>query len=165
MCWTPLIIDAFGRVVLLSCIFGHSDNEDIAEELMENKFTLVSMFGDICCIIPFIINAAYVHPNSIVLGQGSRVTLRIIELISISRIMRSSKDIPAIKAIRIALSKAVYHLVLPIFFFFSFNVFAAVILYFIEPCYNTSTCPWMDLFDASFYSVVTMTTSKYLFIF
>ena len=164
MCWVPLIIDACVRSFLLACIFGHSDNEDIAEELLENKISLVAMFGDIFCIFPFLLRAAYVRPNGIVLDQGPRVFLRIIELMSISRIMRSAKEIPAVKAIRIALSHAVYHLFLPIFFFFTFNVFVAVIIYFLEPCYNTTKCPWLDLFDASFFSVVTMTTSKPMFL-
>ena len=118
------------------------------------------MLGDIICIIPFLVRSSYLQPNNIILDQGARVLLRMIELLSISRIFRSTKDIPAIKTIRLALSRAVYHLVLPIFFFFSFNVFVAVIAYFIEPCYNTTYCPWLDLFDTSFYSIVTMTTSK-----
>lgn len=149
------------RLIVLGCIFGHSDNEEIADELWEDKFTLVTMIGDILCIFPFLLRAGYIQPKRIRLEQGSRVLLRIIELLSVSRILRSTKDIPAVKAIRIALSRAIYHLVLPIFFFFSFNVFAAVIAYFVEPCYNTRICPWIDLFDASFYSVVTMTTTGY----
>lgn len=149
------------RLVVLTYVFGHSDNEEIADELWDDKFTLITMIGDIICIFPFLLRAGYIEPKRIHLDQGSRVFLRIIELLSISRILRSTKDIPAVKAIRITLSRAVYHLVLPIFFFFAFNVFAAVIAYFIEPCYNTDICPWLDLFDASFYSVVTMTTTGY----
>jgi hypothetical protein len=161
MCWAPLIADAFVRVSMLAYIFGHSENEEIAEELWHDKFTLFSMIGDILCIIPFVVRAAYLQPNTIRLGQDLRVLLRVLELLSVSRILRSTKDIPAIKTIRLALSRAAKHLVLPIFFFFAFNVFAAVLVYFSEPCYNIDTCPWLDLFDASFFSVVTMTTTGY----
>ena len=161
MCWVPLIIDACLRMGLLGVIFGHSDNCDLADELLDDKYMLLSMFGDIICIFPFLLRAGYLRPQMIQPDQGVRVMLRLTELLCISRILRYTKDFPAIKAIRITLSRTAPHLVLPIFFFFSFNVFAAVTAYFIEPCYNTETCAWVDLFDASFYSVVTMTTTGY----
>jgi hypothetical protein len=118
------------------------------------------MCGDILCVVPFLARATYIRPNSVILNQGLRVLLRLLELMSVSRIARAARQFGPAKVVQITLLKSFEHLAVPIFFFFSFNIFFAVIVYFIDPCYNTTRCPWVDLFDASFYSVVTMSTSK-----
>jgi len=74
--------------------------------------------------------------------------------------LRLIKDLPAIRSIRIALINSVDHLVLPVFFFFTFNITSGVFLYFVEPCFNVNSCPWQDQFESTFFSIVTMTTSK-----
>ena len=161
-CFTPLIFDAFIRVFLLCAAFGHSENEDIAEDLLADKPRLFALCGDILCVVPFIARATYIRPNNVILSQGSRVVLRLLELMSVSRIARAARQFGPAKVVQITLLKSFEHLAVPIFFFFSFNIFFAVIVYFLDPCYNTTRCPWVDLFDASFYSVVTMSTSEYM---
>eukprot|EP01038_Epipyxis_sp_PR26KG_P010778 gene10778-14473_t len=74
---------------------------------------------------------------------------------------KAIKDIPTVWAIRVALSRSAGHLVLPLFFLMIFNITIGVFLYFIEPCFNVEKCPWQDLFDAAFYTIVTMTTTGY----
>ena len=159
-CFIPLIIDAVARIILLAAVFGHSDHEEIQDELLDDKFQFVAIVGDILCVIPFLLRAVYIRPSGVTLEQLPRVCLRLIELFSVSRISRQVKDIPAAKAIQITLMNAFVHLAVPIFFFFMFNVFFGVIVYFLDPCYSIEYCPWKNLFDASFFSVVTMSTSK-----
>ncbi len=140
-------------------VFGHSDHEEIQDELLDDKVQLVAIIGDILCVFPFIFRAIYVRPHHVTLDQLPRVCLRLVELFSVSRISRQVKDIPAAKAIQITLLNAFVHLAVPIFFFFMFNVVFGVIVYFLDPCYSTEYCPWTNLFEASFFSVVTMSTS------
>ena len=164
----PLIIDAAGRLVLLGFIYFGDEHEDLLEKISEDGLEIFLFICDIMGVIPFFVALFYYHPSKKEMSQGALVLLTLIELLITGRILRLIKDIPAIRAIRITLRNSAPHLVLPLFFFFVFNITAAVLFYFIEPCYNYSdsnfpTCAgqtWTDLFDATFYSVVTMTTSK-----
>ena len=122
------------------------------------KIALIVM--DIIGVVPFLATAIYIRPNNITLEGNPSLLLKFFALFSCSRILRVLKDIPAIWAIRITLYNAIPHLVLPIFFFLAFNIWFGVAFYFIEPCYMNSVCPWHTLFDASYYSIVSMTTSK-----
>lgn len=156
----PLVIDTFARVVTLAFVCFGDENAEIFEILKSDKLEIFLFTSDVVGVIPFFIRAVYIHPHDVPLTQGSQLVLTMMELMIIGRILRVIKDIPAIRAIRIALSKSAGHLVLPLFFFFLFNITAAVFLYFAEPCYDFNTCPWKNLFDTSFFSTVTMTTSK-----
>ena len=114
-------------------------------------------------MIPFIVTAVYLRPYNIARNQLQDVVTTLIELLITGRILRLIKNMPAIRAIRIALLNAAEHLVLPIFFFFTFNITTGVFFYFAEPCYNIDTCPWVNLFESSYFSIVSMTTSKLLY--
>ena len=148
-----------GLRILLACVLYLSDSE-IVNDFLEDRFKVLLFIFDIMSVIPFIIRVSYLYQAQKDTTQGWRLVLRCLDLLSSGKILRASKDIPAIMAIRIALSRSMEHLVLPLFFFLVFNVFFGVVVYFMEPCYNFDTCAWSDLFDACFFSVVTMTTSK-----
>jgi hypothetical protein len=150
--------DAGIRLIMLGASFF--SNSEIIDDFVEDRFKMLLFGFDVLSVIPFIIRVSYVYPRAKSLTQAARLILRILDLLSSGKILRASKDIPAIVAIRIALSRSMEHLVLPLFFFLVFNVFFGVVVYFMEPCYNYDTCAWADLFDACFFSVVTMTTSK-----
>lgn len=151
----PLVIDDVGRFTLLLCVLlDRRTNRRLVDALEADKFVLLLLFCDIVGVLPF-----FAYCTHVTMSGNTVFFLTLIQLLSTCRIMRITKDIPSVWAIRIALSRSMQHLVLPFFVFFIFNVTAAVILYFVEPCYNVQTCPWHDLFEASFYSVVTMTTS------
>lgn len=159
----PIICDAFARLVMIGYLFFAEENLRLYNKFLNNRFSFFLYICDIVCVLPFFITAVYVKPLNVVLSDGSRVLLRILELLGTSRIFRMSKDIPAIWAIRIALSRSAPHLVVPLFFFFAFNISAGVLLYYLEPCYNTATCSsgWKTLIDSTFYSIVSMTTTGY----
>ncbi len=159
-CMVPLIIDSFARLVTLCFVIFGDENVDLKDILKKDKLEIFLFTSDILGVVPFFIQAVYIHPKDIALTQGSNLVLTMMELLITGRILRVIKDIPAIRAIRIALSKSAEHLALPLFFFFLFNITAGVFLYFAEPCYNLDHCPWMDLFQSSFFSIVTMTTGK-----
>eukprot|EP01035_Chromulina_nebulosa_P038007 gene38007-51328_t len=165
----PLIIDAAGRAVLLGFVYFGDEHEDLLEKISKDGLEIFLFICDFLGIIPFFVYLFYYHPSRKELSQAALVLLTLIELLITGRILRLIKDIPAIRAIRITLKNSAPHLVLPLFFFFVFNITAGVLFFFIEPCYNYSdtnfpTCAsqtWSDLFDATFFSVVTMTTTGY----
>jgi hypothetical protein len=159
-CMVPLIIDAVARMVMLGFLVFVPENNFLLRKLQKDNLEMFLLFADIVGVIPFMITATYLRPQSVSNNQLQSVVTTLIELLITARILRLIKNIPAIRAIRIALLNAAEHLVLPVFFFFTFNITTGVFFYFSEPCYNVNLCPWQDLFDSSFYSIVTMTTSK-----
>ena len=159
-CMTPLLVDNACKTVVLIYISIGDENKHLFNELKEDTFSIFMFACDYLGMLPFIFYLTYLRPNNIVLSTLLNVLFTLVELLSTVRVLRLTKNIPSIWAIRIALSKATPHLVVPLFFFMTFNISCAVCFYFLEPCYNLSTCPWCDLFDTSFYSIVTMTTSK-----
>lgn len=166
VCLIPLVIDACGRIVLGFFIFFVPENRKIRAKLLGDYFNATLYAMDIVGVLPFLFKMLYLRRNDIVLDGGDRLVLELIDLLLTGRILRITKDIPAIWAIRVALRNSGPHLVLPFFVFMVFNITAAVVLYFAEPCYNIASCPWHDIFEAMFFSVVTMTTSEfYLFFF
>ena len=159
-CFAPILVDAFVRVILLCYVIFGEENTGILEVLEDDKMEIFLFFGDISGCIPFLIKAAYIRPQDVNLDRMGDLAYTIVELLITVRLLRVIRDFPSVRAIQRALNRAAPHLVLPLFFFVVFNITAGVFLYFVEPCYNTDTCPWIDLFQSSFFSIVTMTTSK-----
>lgn len=159
-CMVPLVIDAVGRIFTLIFIIFGEENVELKKKLLKDRLEMFLFVCDIIGVIPFFITATYLRPHGVSVSQTARLVMTIMELMITNRVLRLIKDVPAIRAIRIALSRSTEHLVLPLFFFLLFNITAGVFLYFVEPCYDVNSCPWRDLFQSSFYSVVTMTTSK-----
>lgn len=161
VCMVPLIIDAFCRVVMLSLLFLE-ENRPVCKRFLRDKLQAFLFFADIISVIPFFIDASYTRPSKKTLTQFERIILRLIELMITGRILRTIKKFPAVRTITITLFNSYEHLILPIFFFFVFNITSGVFFYFAEPCYNIDECGWINLFESTFYSIVTMTSSKYL---
>jgi hypothetical protein len=159
-CMVPIIIDAVGKMVMLGFLFFAKENNALFYKLKQDGLERFLLMADILGIIPFLITAVYLRPYQVADNQAQNVVMTLLELLITARILRLIKNMPPIRSIRIALLNSVDHLVLPIFFFFTFNITAGVFLYFIEPCYNVDICPWQDLFESTFFSIVTMTTSK-----
>jgi hypothetical protein len=157
----PLIIDGFTRLLFLFLIIFEHENEIILERFKEDKMQIFLFVTDIIGLIPFFSYASYFKPNNYAPSPVAAVFLSVLELMLTGRVLRMVRKHPAIRTITRALTRSAEHLVLPCFFFFVFNISAGVFFYFSEPCYNVNLCPWQNLFDATFYSIVTMTTSKY----
>jgi len=154
----PLILDAVGRVLLLLLITCQAENIALYEAFVADRLEMTMFCCDILGVIPFLLRAVYFHRINYDFSQAELVLMVLVELLVTGRILRIIKDIPAIRAIRITLLRSAPHLVVPIFFFLTFNITAGVYFYFVEPCYNNSVCPWTDLFQATFFSIVTMAT-------
>jgi hypothetical protein len=161
-CMVPLLLDSFLRLILLGLITVEPENYAVFRRFKEDKICWHLLFADLASMVPYIATAAYIYPKNVQLIGGARATLALIELMITARIFRFFRHVPSIRVITRAVSRSVEHLILPLFFFIVFNITTGVIFYFAEPCYRISTCPWVDLFEATFYSVVTMTTSKYI---
>lgn len=159
-----MCVDAIIRLIILFLVFCYED--DLYYRFLDDRFDCVLYAFDVISVIPFI-TTMICDINSwdfIEKYENIQLIFRCLELFSSSKILRSTKDIPNILAIRITLIRAIPHLIVPIYFYFTFNIFFGVIMYFIEPCYQQDICPWSNLFEASFYSVVTMTTSKFIYL-
>lgn len=155
-----MCFDAILRLISLLLVFFYE--EELYYRFVDDKFDFILYIFDFISVLPFIattmcqINSWDIVKNS----ENIQLVCRCLELFSSSKILRITKDIPNILAIRITLVRSMPHLVVPIYFYFTFNIFFGVILYFVQPCYQQDICPWSNLFEASFYSVVTMSTSK-----
>jgi hypothetical protein len=161
-CMVPIIIDAVSKMIMLGFVVFARENNALFYKLKKDGLEVFLLIADVLGIIPFMVTAIYLRPYNIPDNQAQNVVMTLLELLITARILRLIKNMPPIRAIRIALLNSIEHLVLPLFFFLTFNITAGVFLYFVEPCYNTDTCPWQNLFESSFYSIVTMTTSKWL---
>ena len=159
--FVPLVIDAFCRVGLLTFIFSSNENLELQDSLRNDTFNQFVFFTEIIAVVPFILNAAYFRPAGVHPGRILTLIFTLLEIMIVGRLLRILKDWPSIRAIRVALSRSATHLILPLFFFFIFNITAGVFMYFVEPCYDINTCPWLDLFQSTFFSIVTMTTTGY----
>lgn len=156
----PILLDAFARSGFVIYILTISKYRHyFYEEVFRNSFRFGFFLADILSVIPFFLRLVYYEPLGTRAAWGLRTVFRLLDLLTTCRLLRALKDVPSIWAIRLALSNSMEHLVLPIFFFLVFNITTSAIFYFIEPCFNISTCPWQSLFDSCYYSVVTMTTS------
>lgn len=161
----PLIIDGLARLLFLLLILWESESHPIYEKFRGDLMEVMLFCTDVIGLIPFFAQAAYYQPNNATPTNAGEVVLSLLELLLTGRIFRVVRKYPAIQAITRALSRSVEHLILPLFFFFVFNITAGVFFYFSQPCYNVTTCAWHNLFDATFYSIVSMTTSKFGFLF
>jgi len=163
-CMVPLLIDSFGKVILLLQLRFNSDNAPLYDIYKTHNFDVVTTWMDIIGTVPFLAYLFYIRPQGLDVSDWTeyvRCVYRLFELMSLSRILRLTKDWPSIWAVRETLTKAAPHLVLPVFFFALFNVAAAVLMFFIEPCFDDGSCPWHDLFESTFFTVVSMTTVGY----
>ena len=166
-CQIPLMFDAFMRVYMLFELKRKKSNKKLWNKIMkpENVFDRNLLFADIVGTLPFFAYICILIPLnldlSIIKWETFRALYRAIEILNCSRILRYVKDVPAMRAIRMTLFKAGQSLLLPIFFFALFNVTAGVAMFFTEPCFDDSNCPWHDLFEASYFTVVSMTTVGY----
>ena len=156
----PLIFDALGKAITILFVVAADENKFLYRKFTGDKLEQFMFCCDQLGNIPFVINALYVYPHNTSLSQAESVVLTLLELLITGRILRMIKEIPSIKAVRVALVNSIDHLVLPVFFFVVFNITAGVFLYFAEPCYNLDDCAWEDLFQSTYFSIVTMTTSK-----
>jgi hypothetical protein len=85
----------------------------------------------------------------------------IIDFLRHLQILQTFKEVPSFLVVKETYRRVMRLVPIPIFLFFVFNIFIGLLIYLVDPCYNADTCPFETLFDAVFFSIVTMTTSKY----
>ena len=157
--WTPLFVDTLFRLMMVVAIFCLPGLFEIADDFSDDTFKKWLHLFDFLSIVPFILRIG-INISDDDMNQFVALALRGCYLLSCSKILRVTKDFTSVLAVRLALGKSMQHLVIPLFFFLVFNIFFGVVIYFLEPCYNIDVCAWKNLFEACFFSVVTMTTSK-----
>lgn len=157
--WTPLMVDTFFRCIMLIAIFNLPGAYEIADDFADDTFKKWLHVFDILSTFPFVLGSVINLDNENI-NEFVVLALRGFYLLSCSKILRVTKDFTSVLAVRLALGKSMHHLVIPLFFFLVFNIFFGVVIYFLEPCYDVDVCAWKNLFEACFFSVVTMTTSK-----
>lgn len=158
----PLVFDASLRTVVLWFIVFGDENRSLRAALWRDNSTMCLLAGDILCVLPFILNVSLLKPMTDAhSASATRVLLRILELLSVTRILRLVKDIPSVRTVNIALGRALPKLTMPCFFFFLVVTSAASVLYFVEPCFDVSTCAWKDLVGASYFAASALTATGY----
>lgn len=159
--WTPLVVDTFFRMLMVIAVFTLPGSHEVADDFDDDSFKKILHVFDFLSVIPFLLEMLFEDFFSDgEINQFLALILRGFYLLSCAKILRLTKDLTSVLAVRLALGKSMQHLVIPLFFFLVFNIFFGVVLYFLEPCYNIDICAWKNLFEACFFSVVTMTTSK-----
>ena len=158
----PVLVDALIRVcVVFLLMTNRKEYREIRKKLIQDNFTLILMSFDILSAIPFVLSIIYIKPKKLALPEAAIIVLRLLELMVTSRVMRMANFFPTFLAVRVTLYNSGVHLVLPFFFFFTFNIWTGVIFFFLEPCYDVGSCPWPNLWYSTFYSIVTMLTVGY----
>jgi hypothetical protein len=151
ICLFPILFDSIGRCILISIIYLNKKYRSIKLlkiQLQSDSGAKILFLIDLLCVFPFLVSFASNKSN-----EGGRVIFRVLELGTLGRVYRAAKDIPSFLATRIALINSLPHLLLPLFFFFVFNMTVSVMVYLLEPCYNVDNCPWMDLFGKKFNNI------------
>ena len=159
--YMPLIFDASLRIFVLAFVFFGAENRSLRAGLQRDPLAQCLLAGDILCIVPFVINVSLLKPSRVALSEAPRALLRLLELSSATRVLRLAKDIPSIQAFQLAMARAVPKLVMPCFFFVVVVTSAASVLYFVEPCFDVTSCAWRDLVGATFFAAASMTMTGY----
>lgn len=162
----PLIIDATGRAVLIGFMYYDEENQGLWKILNSDLFEKWLMIIEILSGLPLILNVGYFYPlratmNFADLDESWRLLFRVLEMFNFARFIRATKDSLSMRALRMVIYNSAPHLMVSLSFFVGFICISAIVLFFMEPCYDEDICPWSDMFDSSWFSVVTMTTVGY----
>ena len=164
----PILFDALCRFFLVLVIIFKKENHALLQTILKDPFNIILFMGEILGTFPYILNISGIidYKKLDQLGsEGPNAIIRIIDLGLTLKMFRVLKDMRSIKALYLTVARASPYLASPCFFFVLFNIFGGTAFYFIEPCYDGSnlfqSCPWTSLFDTTFFTVVTMTTTGY----
>jgi hypothetical protein len=152
----PLMLDSLIRLFFLIAIFV--EKFPVQEKFLKDIYNMILIPIEIISIMAFLIHSTYLRPRNIFLDRTKLSILLVAQLLCISRIIRRTQNRPSIWAIRLALYRSMEEVFLPVFLFLLLNTTAGVLFYFIEPCFDITECPWFDIYFASCYSVVSMTS-------
>jgi hypothetical protein len=160
----PLLFDTFIRSLFVFTIFLDKETELYRALISDTLFWSLNIMG-ILGSIPICIQLSVSDNYSEFYLQGFReelrVLLRLMSLCIGCNIFRHMMHFHVIKTVSLALTGSAKHLVLPGLFFLTFNTTFGILYYFLEPCYDTYNCHWHDLFEATVFIIVTMTTVGY----
>lgn len=151
----PLFLHCIGRLLLsltISQLFAQYSNDPLGKFLSKSSNILLCLW-----FWPLLIDSCSpgLWPRDIMAVYHGIDFLRHLQ------ILQTFKQVPSFLVVKETYRRVIKLLPIPFFLFFVFNIFCGVILYLIDPCFNYSTCPFNTLFDAVFFSIVTVTTSKF----
>lgn len=154
------------RGVLTSLIYCYGENQELWKILTGDVFEKWLIIIEILSGFPLMFNVAYLYPMRDTvrledLAESWRLLYRLLEMLSFARFIRATKNSISMRALRMVIHNSAPHLLVSLVFFVGFICVSAIMLYFMEPCYDETICPWSDMFDSSWFSVVTMTTVGY----
>lgn len=152
----PLMCHCVSRLVLAT--FLHFYSGPYTERTFSRFFEKTSNFLLLIWFWPLIITSAV--PN--LWPRPYMAIYHCIDFLRHLQIIQSFKEVPSFVVVKETLRRVARLVPIPVFIFFVFNIFVGVILYLVDPCFNRDTCPFETLFDAVFFCIVTMTTSKYI---
>ena len=123
----PLIFDGCLRIGILYYLYNDEEkNKRLSRVFRKSKFEKSLMYMEIASIAPLLVIVLVFFPlrASILFDDmhpAFRFIFRIFELLMFSRLLRATKDIIAIRAIRVVFANSSPHLLVPLWFFVAFQ--------------------------------------------
>ncbi len=155
----PLILHCVTRLVLATVL--HNFSAPYTHRSFSKFFNRGSNLLLCLWFWPLLINSAL--PG--IWPRPYMAVYHIIDFLRHLQILQSFKQVPSFLVVKETYRRVIKLVPIPVFLFFVFNIFFGVMLYLVDPCFNYDTCPFPTLFDAVFFSIVTMTTSNLFYFF
>lgn len=92
--------------------------------------------------------------------RDCKALYHVIDFLRHLQIIQSFKEIPSFIVVKETVRRVAKLVPIPAFIFFCFNIFFGVLIFIVDPCFDDTACPFHTLFEAVFFSIVTMTTSE-----
>jgi hypothetical protein len=154
----PLIFHCVTRLIIASYLHLFVEHaEDSPVYTFPEFFQRKSNIYLSVWFIPSIIS--YINPE--IWPEDQLYMFHIIDFMRHLQFLQCLKNVPSFYVIKETVSKVAHLVPIPVFIFFCFNIFFGLMVYVADPCFNNDSCPFKTLFDATFFSVVTMTTTGY----
>lgn len=150
----PLIIHCVARLLLATILHYFSSpftSRSFASFFSKNSNLLLCLW-----FWPLLISSF--KPN--IWPRSYMAFYHIIDFLRHLQILQTFKEVPSFLVVKETYRRVMRLVPIPIFLFFVFNIFIGLLMYLVDPCFNIETCSFQTLFDAVFFSIVTMTTSK-----
>lgn len=152
------------RLASSRSLFFKADPEDRIEDDEEDVPALQSIYNwlDLVSITPLFIEWSI---NGVERISGNYVgsgdiwsSLRVFKAL---RVVRLARRLNGMRVLESAVYRSLQPMMLPMFFLFVFTMVFGTCIFALEPCYSRSDCPFTDIFSASYFSIVTMTSVGY----
>lgn len=153
----PLLIHVFLDIILVSILYFLDVSDEKTHQTIKRRYSPVSK----CLLViwAFYFSIISAHPE--LENFEVRGIYHIFDFLRYAQIILSLKSVPEFFVVNETYKRVIKVVLIPLLIFSCFNITSGLLFYIVDPCFNISTCPFENLPEAVFYSVVTMTTTGY----